>query len=75
MSDEYGDVPGMPGTHYAEMDTVLPDKIIHHRGTSHGANGSITFWMYGPRPNGTTIAEWDRVTQERWDRIFGPKEQ
>jgi hypothetical protein len=49
MLDEYGDIPGQVGAQYATMDTVLPDRNIHHNGTStHGTQGAVTFWMYNP---------------------------
>ena len=72
--DEYGDAPGEKGSHYATMDTILPDKMIHHANTGHGASGSSTFWFYTGRPEGVTIEEWESVGQSRWNRAFSPKE-
>jgi hypothetical protein len=74
MIDEYGDAPNEKGSHLATIDTVLPDKMIHHRGTSHGPGGSTTFWLYGPRPYGVSIADWDRITQDKWNRAFARRE-
>jgi len=49
MRDEYGDIPGQGGNRWATMDTVLPDKVVHVQGTSHGPGGSVTFWMFNPQ--------------------------
>jgi hypothetical protein len=71
--DEYGDIPGQGGTQLATMDTMLPDKIVHHANTGH-SDGKTTFWLYTGRPKGVSLEEWERFTQERWDRIFSKKE-
>ena len=48
MQDEYGDIPGQGGNQYATLDTVLPEKDLHHQGTIPGPGGALTFWLYNP---------------------------
>jgi hypothetical protein len=67
--DEYGDVPGQGGAQYATMDTMLPDKNLHHSNTGH-KNGNITFWFYTSRPEGISVEEWERTTRDKWDYAF-----
>jgi hypothetical protein len=73
MLDEYGDVPGESGVQYATMDTVLPDKDLHVNGTIN-RGGNLEFWLTQPRPRGVSVEEWDKITQEKWDRAFKREE-
>ena len=68
--DEYGDVPGRAGNQYATIDTVLPEKNLHVRGTIN-RGGNFEIWMTTPRPAETDQDDWEAVTQARWDRAFG----
>jgi len=62
-------------TEYATEDNDLPYvPDLHIKGTiSRGTNGSREFWLTRPRPRGVSIEEWDRLEQEKWDRIWGKK--
>jgi len=59
---------------YESDDADVAEKNLHIENTRDGPNGSITFYLYGPRPRGMTVMEWDAVRQKRWERIFGTKE-
>jgi len=55
-------------------DSGEPD--LHIGGTIvKSRNGKISteFWLSRPRPEGVSIDEWDRLEQEKWDRIWGEK--
>ena len=70
-TDEYGDIPGQADNQYATMDTVLPDANLHVRGTIPRSGGRLEFWMTSPRPKDMSMAEWDEITTDRFDRAFG----
>ena len=38
----------MMGTEWATMDTILPEKDLHIKGTCRKAGGRIDFWLYNP---------------------------
>ena len=59
------------GTEYATIDTILPEKDLHVRGTIPRGGGRLEFWMTTPRPVGADLDEWDEITKGRWDRAFG----
>jgi len=61
------------GNEYAtpENDTGY-EPSLHKRGTIDTPRG-IQFWLTRPRPKGFNMEEWDRLEQEKWDRIFGKK--
>lgn len=62
------------GTEYATPENELPYvPDLHVRGTVKRPD-SITFWLSRPRPKGMSVDEWDRLEQEKWQRIFGKKE-
>ncbi len=48
MLDEYGDIPGLGGSQYASLDTVLPEKDLHVQGTTLREGGRLTFWLFNP---------------------------
>lgn len=58
---------------YATMDSVLPGKILHKRGTIE-RSGKLEFWLSQPCPRGVSIDEWEEIQQAKWERIFGKKE-
>jgi len=62
------------GTEYATIDSVLPEKDPHIRGTRQGPKG-LTFWLTQPRPAGVSPDDWEMFCQRRWDRIFPKKEE
>ena len=62
------------GNKWATMDTVLPERDEHVRGTIRGPGGKLTFWLSQPRPKGVSTDEWEALCQERWDKIFPKKE-
>ena len=68
--DEYGDIPGQGGSHYATADTILPDSDLHVKGTIPRSGGRLEFWLTQPKPSDVSVSEWDRITQEKWDRAF-----
>jgi hypothetical protein len=72
--DEYGDVPGQGGSQYATVDTILPDTDLHTKGTIR-RRGNIEFWLTSPKPKDVSVEEWEKYTQERWDRAFTRSEQ
>jgi hypothetical protein len=72
--DEYGHRGRVSGVHWATAESVLPDKNLHVDNTRVGPGGSVGFWMRQPRPQGVSPQDWEQITQNRWDRIFGPKE-
>ena len=64
----------MMGNQWATMDTVLPEADSHIRGTIPRSSGRTEFWLTAPRPKYVSIEEWDRVQEEKWNRILGKKE-
>jgi hypothetical protein len=60
----------MAGVEWATKETVLPEKDLHMSNTKAGPNGTLSFWMHQPRPDGVSPEEWDQITHHRWDRIF-----
>lgn len=65
----------MAGNEYATIDSILPEKIEHIRGTIERTGGGVTFWLSRPCPKGIDADEWERKEQARWDNIFGKKER
>lgn len=59
---------------YATMDTIEDDADLHIRGTIPRP-GRLEFWLTQPRPRGMSIEEWEEITRNKWDRIFGKKEK
>ncbi len=57
------------GTEYAEVDTILPEKDLHTKGTINRA-GKLEVWMTQSRPKDIGFDEWEKITQEKWNRIF-----
>ena len=64
------------GTSYATFDeaTGYTTEANPHIGGTIPRGTSIEFWMTAPRPKGVDFDEWERKEQEKWDRIFGKKE-
>lgn len=55
------------GTGYYEGEANLHIGGTIPRGTS------LEFWLTIPRPRGINYDDWERIQQEKWDRIFGAK--
>jgi hypothetical protein len=72
--DEYGHSGRTGGVHWATEESVLPISNLHISNTKVGPGGSVSFWLFPPRPKGYTPEEWEQVTQDRWNRIFPKKE-
>lgn len=65
------------GCEYASLESAYEvDADSHIGGTvTRGINGSTEFWLTAPRPKGTSLDEWERLQQEKWDRIFHSKKE
>jgi hypothetical protein len=74
VPDEYGHSGPVSGVHWATPETVLPSKNLHVDNTKVGPGGQVSFWLHQPRPVGVAPEDWEKITQERWDHIFGKKE-
>ena len=60
---------------WATVDTInRDDKIEHISGTLEKAGGKLVFWMTQPRPKGITMDDWDKMQQDKWNKIFGKRE-
>jgi hypothetical protein len=58
------------GNEWATLDTIdTHDKDLHINGTIRTSKGT-RFWLTAPRPDEYTIDEWEKIQQEKWDRIF-----
>ena len=64
------------GTSYATFDeeTGYTTEKNEHIGGTVSRGTSTEFWLSRPRPKGISIDEWDRLEQEKWERIWGKKE-
>ena len=45
----------------------------HIRGTIPRGTG-LEFWLGRPRPRDVSVDEWDKLEEDKWQRIFGNKE-
>ena len=59
----------MADTEYATIDSIIPESSLHVRGTIPRPNGT-EFWLSQPRPKGVSVDDWEKIQQEKWDRIF-----
>lgn len=55
-----------------DLDTIQADP--HISGTIPRPGGATEFWLTAPRPRNVSIDDWERIQQDKWERIFGKKE-
>ncbi len=63
-------------TKYATFDEdtgYTEEADLHKRGTIPRGT-KLEFWLTTPRPKGVSIDDWEEIQQQKWDRIFGKKE-
>jgi len=60
----------MPNEYATEENDLPYVPDLHVRGTIPRGGGRLEFWLSRPRPKGFSVDEWDRLEQERWDRIW-----
>ena len=59
------------GNEWALADDAWKDGADPHiGGTIPRSGGRLEFWLSAPRPKKYTVDEWDKICQEKWDRIF-----
>ena len=64
-------------TEYATPENDTGEADSYPRGTIPRAKKgkiALEFWLTRPCPKGINRDDWDRLEQEKWDRIF-PKEK
>ena len=54
---------------FEESTGWTEEKDLHISGTARTVRGT-EFWLSRPRPKGISVDEWERLEQEKWDRIF-----
>lgn len=62
------------GAEYATLDSAYKvDADPHIGGTITRAGGKTEFWLTIPRPSHISLDEWEKLQQEKWEKIFGKR--